>query len=472
MTDTTSGATPPETPSRVNRAYFTAWRWHFYAGLYVIPFLAMLAITGILMIWFTAIAPEYGDRIAVTPTAAAQSVTAQIVAAEAAHPGSHAVKYIAPYDAQTPAIVRVQDGDTARMLAIDPYSGAVMADRPEAGTWNEWLTNLHGEILWGGNGGPGDALIEIAASLGMVMLVTGLYLSWPRGGASWRSVFVPDLAARGRKFWKSLHLTTGVWMSLMLVFFLLTGLSWAGIWGGKLVQPWSSFPAAKWDAVPLSDETHAAMNHTAREEVPWTLELTPLPESGSQTGVQLLPHGTPVTFETVMAGARALGFDARVQVSAPADGKGVWTLSRDSMSYDSPVPTDDRTVHIDQYTGKVLADVRFADYPAMGKAMAVGIAAHEGQMGLWNVVLNFVVCGAFLLTCVAGVVLWWKRRPVAAGRLAAPPQGPEGGLWKGGLIVAVIVALAFPMGGAAILAVLALDALVLKRLPGLKRMLS
>ena len=29
--------------ARPNRHYFTAWRWHFYAGLYVIPFLLVLA---------------------------------------------------------------------------------------------------------------------------------------------------------------------------------------------------------------------------------------------------------------------------------------------------------------------------------------------------------------------------------------------------------------------------------------------
>lgn len=472
MTVSTPGASPSEAPSRLNSFYFTAWRWHFYAGLYVVPFLLMLAVTGALMVWFTAIDSEYGDRIAVTPTAAAQSVSAQISAAEAAHPGSHADKYIAPRDAETPAIVRVQDGETARMLAVDPYSGAIVSDRTEAGTWNDWLTNLHGEILWGGNGGPGDTLVEIAASLGVMMLVTGIYLAWPRNGKGLRDLLVPDLAARGRTFWKSLHLTSGVWASVFLGFFLLTGMSWTGVWGGKIVQPWSSFPAEKWDAVPLSDETHAAMNHTAQEEVPWVLELTPLPASGSQAGVQLLPMGTPVTFETVMAGARALGFDARVQVSAPADKTGVWTLSRDSQSYDSPNPTTDRTVHIDQYTGKVLADVRFEDYPLMGKMMAVGIAQHEGQLGLWSVALNLAVCATLVLSSVAGVVLWWKRRPVGAGRLAAPPRGPDAAVWKTGLVVAALLALAFPLGGAAIVTVLALDALVLRHLPALKRVLS
>lgn len=50
MTDTTQGANAPGAPSGVNKLYFAAWRWHFYAGLYVIPFLIMLAVTGALMV--------------------------------------------------------------------------------------------------------------------------------------------------------------------------------------------------------------------------------------------------------------------------------------------------------------------------------------------------------------------------------------------------------------------------------------
>lgn len=47
---------------------------------------------------------------------------------------------------------------------------------------------------------------------------------------------VPNLAARGRALWKSLHQTAATRMALVLVFFLLSGLAWAGIWGGKFVQ--------------------------------------------------------------------------------------------------------------------------------------------------------------------------------------------------------------------------------------------
>ncbi len=48
--------------------YFAAWRWHFYAGLYVAPFLAMLAITGLIMLWSSVLYGRDGEKtFPVTP---------------------------------------------------------------------------------------------------------------------------------------------------------------------------------------------------------------------------------------------------------------------------------------------------------------------------------------------------------------------------------------------------------------------
>ena len=128
------------------------------------------------------------------------------------------------------------------------------------------------------------------------------------------------------------------------------------------MQGWSTFPAEKWDNVPLSDATHAGMNHTAAEEVPWALEQTPMPESGSDAGVTGVPQGQPVTLQTVAALARTLGFDGRFQLAVPAAAAGVWTIRRDSVSRASTDPTSDRTVHVDRYSGRILAAVGFAHY--------------------------------------------------------------------------------------------------------------
>lgn len=258
-------------------------------------------------------------------------------------------------------------------MLVNPYSAAVVDQFPANAGWYAFANDIHGSLLLGE---WGDLLIEAAASLGLMLVASGLYLHWPRRGVA--RGFVPDLAARGRSLWKSLHGTVGLWISAMLVVFLVSGLSWTGIWGDKFVQAWSTFPAAKFDA-PLSDKTHAEMNHGAAKEVPWALEQTPMPMSGSLAGMAAIDG--PVTVDAVAAFARGLGFQGRFQMALPGDDAGVFTISHDSMSNDGPDPWADRTVHIDQYTGRVLADVRFAEYSVYGQAMAVGIAFHEGDMG-------------------------------------------------------------------------------------------
>jgi uncharacterized iron-regulated membrane protein len=460
----------PRAPIALDRRlYFAVWRWHFYAGLYVIPFIAMLAITGLAMLWFTAVAPEYGEFLRVTPQQQALPPSAQAQAALAAHPGSAISKYIAPWDAESPAIIRVASEHRSHMVAVDPYDGSILRDTVEGDTWNELAKTIHGSLLLGD---VGDWLIEIAAGFGVILVATGLYLWWPRSGQGIGTMLVPDFASRGRALWKSLHQVTGFWFSLILVFFLISGLSWTGVWGTKLVQAWSTFPAEKWDAVPLSEVNHEHMNHGAEKGVPWALEQTPMPMSGSNAGSPGVPEDSAVTLDAVAALGRSLGFEGRFQIAFPGTGAGVYTLSQDSQSYDSTHPTADRTVHVDQYTGKVLADVRFDDYGLGGKAMAVGIALHEGTMGWWNVALNAIYLLAVLFLVVSGVVMWWKRRPSDAARLGAPPMPAFTPAARTALVLMLVLSLAFPLTAAVLVAVLLLDVLVIQNIRPLAKILS
>ncbi len=337
--------------SSANPFYFAAWRWHFYAGLYVIPFFIMLAITGLGMLWIGYIDGRDGERIPVVPQEAALSISAQSDAALASIPGGTLKQYVAPRSDDLAAIFRVDlDGD-AKMVVVDPYTAEVLDTFSRRAGWYDFMDGLHSDIMIGF---VGDRMIEIAASLGMVLIATGLYMWWPRGEGGWRKAFIPSLG-RGRALWKSLHGTVGIWISVVLVFFLISGLAWTGIWGSKMTQSWSQFPAEKWDNVPLSDQTHASLNHD-RKEVPWALELTPLPASGSMAGVAVLESGTVLDINTMDMLARKIGFEGRYQMNLPKGETGVWTFSRDSMNSDSTSPTADRTVHVDQYTGKILAD--------------------------------------------------------------------------------------------------------------------
>lgn len=463
MTPTNHDAQPA---GRANKFYFIAWRWHFYAGLYVIPFLLVLAVTGLTMLWISWMAGVGGERTQVDPVGAPVTIAALQAAAQDAVADGAATQYIAPLSEHHAATFVVEGADGATGVVMDPYTAEVLDSFAWRAGWYDFASDIHGTLMLGSFG---DWMIEIAASLALVLVASGLYLHWPRNETGWRKTLVPQFSARGRTFWKSLHGVVGFWISALLILFLLSGLSWTGVWGSKMVQAWNSFPAEKWGA-PLSDATHADMNHNGVEEVPWALEQTPLPASGSLTGVAAVQGD--VTLDKVARFAQTLEFDGRFQINIPQEATAVWTISHDSMSNDGPKPTQDRTIHIDRYTGNVLADVGFADYTPYAKAMAVGIALHEGDMGVLNLALNTAFCLSVLLVSASGLVLWWKRRPASARTLSAPPRPTDMPFWKGAAALVVALGVMFPMAGAAIVVVLLIDATLFRLAPVMKRAVS
>ncbi len=174
MTTETVDAVP-----RTNAFYFAAWRWHFYAGLYVAPFLIMLAVTGLIMLWVSATTELSGERGYVTPTGTPMAVSAQAASAVAVVPGGAVSQYIAPMGTDRVAVFKVDAGDAAMAVVVDPYTAAVTETFPWRAGWYDFATDIHGSLLIGN---IGDIMIEIAASLGSILVVTGVYLWWPRNG--------------------------------------------------------------------------------------------------------------------------------------------------------------------------------------------------------------------------------------------------------------------------------------------------
>ena len=426
----------------------------------------MLAATGLIMLWISWSAGVGGERATVTPQGEPLAVSALQQAVERTVSGGSAAQYIEPLDVDRVATFVLSVDEATTAVLVNPYTSEILQTFAWRAGWYDFFNKIHGTLLLGT---LGDLLIEIAASLAIIMVATGLYLHWPRNGAGWRDTLLPRLSARGRTFWKSLHGALGLWISAILVVFLISGLSWAGVWGERMVQAWNTFPAEKWGA-PLSDDTHASMNHEGVHEVPWGLEQAPLPASGSLAGIDAIEGD--VTIDSVADFARSLGFVGRFQVNIPSDDTGVWTISHDSMSNDGPDPSADRTLHIDQYSGNVLADVRYSDYSAYAKAMAWGIAFHEGDLGVWNLVLNTVFCLSVIVVSLSGLVMWWKRRPSNAARLAAPPRPRDLPTWKAAAALVVVLGIAFPMAGLAILVALLVDFTLLRFMPRMRRALS
>lgn len=445
--------------------YNQAWRWHFYAGLFVIPFMIMLAVTGSIYLFKPQLDNLlYSDLMQVRP--AGQSLTAdqQLEKVRQAFPQATVSQYLPPVDAEHSAqFVASLDGRKTNLF-LDPYSGEVLGTQDAENNLQAIARSLHGTLLIGTFG---DRLIELAAGWAIVLVVSGLYLWWPRG-QSMRGVFWPRLANRGRLFWRDLHAVTGFWGSLLLLFMLLTGMTWTGFWGEKFADVWNRFPAAMWNEVPKSEQQARSLNSAADQTVAWAVENTPLPVSDPHAAHK--GHGTSgvaanagqVSLQQVVDTARERGVVPGYSITLPADATGVF-----SIAVFADDPRNDATLHLDQYSGKVLADIRWQDYGLVAKSVEMGVVLHEGKFfGLANQLLMFGVCLLILLSAVSGLVMWWKRRP--QGSLGVPPLRHDLPLWKTAVVIMIGLGIAFPLVGMSLLVVWALDWLVLSRIGGSK----
>ncbi len=182
-----------------NKLYFAAWRWHFYAGLYVIPFLVMLAVTGLIMLSISMSGRD-GEWISVVPTGDVMAVSTLSQAAVDAVPNGELVQYVAPRAADLAAIFRFDAGDDAIMLAVNPYTGEVLSEMSRRAGWYDFANDIHRTLLLGV---AGDRMIEITASLAIVLIVSGLYLWWPRDGRGlgcWFPIWPPVEGRSGKHF--------------------------------------------------------------------------------------------------------------------------------------------------------------------------------------------------------------------------------------------------------------------------------
>jgi len=472
-----------EALARSKSRYFLTWRWHFYAGLFVIPFMLMLSLTGLVMLFDDEIEfSRYQSVLAVTPEVETLPASLQMEKVLAAYPNTMVTQLIPAKSSELANrfSIMFESGKTL-FVTVNPYNGDIIGTIDRSDSWYELANDIHGTLLLGD---WGDYLIEIAASLGVILLVTGVYLWLPRDKASKAGFLKIRMASGPRILMRDLHANIGGLLSFVLLFFFISGLAWASVWGGAFVQAWSSFPAEKWDNVPLSTQDHTSMNHGSEEEMPWNLEQTLMPESHDHAAMLTagaVQHDTKMIHDMhtdvklgvdqILAQAKTLGF-TQFKLNFPRSETGVYTLAANTMSGDITDPRLDRTTHIDQYSGRVLADVTWNEYNPMAKFMAAGIALHQGDVSVLNKVVNVLFCLAFIFIAISGAVMWWIRRPAGKKVLGAPPRFEHEGVWKVGLITIVALSFMLPMAGGTIVLVLFIDWLVFSRLDKLKLALN
>ncbi|HEY9213939.1 MAG TPA: PepSY domain-containing protein [Ancylobacter sp.] len=449
MTATTLSDAHPD--ARASSLYRAVWRWHFYAGLLVLPFMVLLAVTGGLYLFNDQIdALWHHDLKQVVARETPPLAPSMLVeAALKARPGT-VLKIVTPTAPTTSTEVVIKTAEGARRsVYVDPYDGSVLGELADRGTIMWLMRRLHSLVEFGP---VANGIIEIVGGWSILLVATGFYLWWPRrqrGG-----VLTVRGTPRKRVFWRDLHAVTGAVAGIAIGFMALSGMPWSVFWGAK-VNEWANstnygYPAGIYTNVPMSDE------HLAHATGPttWSLEQARMPES---TPAAAPAPGAPIGIDTAAAIFDRLGVAPGYALSLPGSVSGV---------YSATVYPDDlakqRVVHLDQYSGKPLIDMSYADYGPAAKAMEWGINVHMGQeFGLANQLVLLAVCLAIILMAVSAFVMWWKRRP--KGALGIPPAPVDRSVMLGLIAIMALVGIIFPLVGASLIVMLALDFLFARR---------
>jgi len=161
-------ATSANTRSANNaQQYRATWRWHFFAGVIVVPFLLVLAITGLVMVYYTSVQTPLGERIVVEvqeqePTSPMQ----QLAAASDALPGATVTQYISAHSASSSAQFELTRAEDAYAVDVDPYSNEVLRVVDKNRTPYALAHRIHGSLLLED---VGDVVLEVVAVLLVVM---------------------------------------------------------------------------------------------------------------------------------------------------------------------------------------------------------------------------------------------------------------------------------------------------------------
>jgi len=424
------------------RLYRTLWRWHFYAGLMVMPLILLLSLTGALYLFKPQVERWEERAYQGLPLAGAVSPNAQAEAAIAAFPGSRFQSYRLPEQRGDAAMIHLAlaDGAAMRDVFVSPQGRVLGSMDPERRVI-AIDHDIHGQLLLGR---AGSWIVELAASWAIVMILTGLYLWWPRGrrlaGVVW-----PRLGHGKRAMWRDLHAVTGFWVVGFALVLLVTGLPWTDAWGSafKAVRGEMGWVKGKQDWTiggrPPSGGEHAEHDHRA---------MLRMQASGAA-----MP-----SLGQIVARAQRVHLPFPVIVSAPGADM-AWTVKSDTQNRPLRV-----TIRYDMATGKQLSREVFADKHGIDRAVGYGVAWHEGQLFGWvNQLAGLLTAVMLIMLVVSGFVMWRRRRPEAL--LGAPPASHGPARMRGVVVIMLGLAVLLPLFAVSLVVLWVADRILLPRVP-------
>ena len=448
---------PRPAPEPGGRFYRVVWRWHFYAGLIVAPVLLIASLTGAALVFERELKQSLWPQryVAGSSGEVKLPLRTQIAAARAAAAGAGTGGELRlagisigelPRSTTVATFDRPGGGEGEIAVAVDPYAGVVQAVFDEDDDPFHTLLDLHRTLL---AGTVGRHVVELATGWTTVLIVSGVYLWWPRKsnagnsgsngsngtGRRVRGTILPRVRAPAYTVLRDLHAIPGALAAVPLLIIFAGGLVFSATNGGIL----------QW---------HMARTGTMPAVFRDPPKSTPIPGLPPDAALANALDGV----DRALAMYQRPGWGLESSAPATPDASFGLFIVRHA---DGPVDFDG--VAVDQYTGAHLDHFSHVNAAPSFDLMRYGYALHTGSiLGTPTKILAVAVCLALAAATITGVAMWWTRRPPARlglpARSTAPTRTPRAAVWTiTGLGVLI------PALGASILLILLAEAAARRR---------
>lgn len=389
--------------------YNWVWKWHLIAGLFSLPIVLILSITGIIYLFKDNYEKvQYEEVTKVKPTKKSISYQEQWVIAQSLWDKTSDALILNENKEEATEFTSGMFSHKSRFL-LDQYSGKEKGRIDLKKTDMHKVRKLHGELLLGSFG---TKIVELVASWMVVLIITGIYLFWPRGRGI-KGLFQIRTNQSKRILFKDIHAVTGFWFSALLLLILAGGLPWTDIFGS----------CYKW----VQDSTN-----------------TGFPATWNSRSVQSTQNGDPLHLDFFVTKARELNLSGKISIHLPQSPKSVYSVSNQTAELSKM-----KMLHFDQYSGELIKSHTWEDIGLMMKTRLWVMAFHQGEFGLWNFILVLLTAIALLIMSLAGLISYFKRKP--KGNWGVPNSSHDVNFGMGIIALICILGMILPVFGASLI---------------------
>lgn len=261
---------------------------------------------------------------------------------------------------------------------INPYTAEILPNIKGEGFF-KFVENIHRRLALGD---VGKQIVAISVVSLLLLMISGIYIYWPRIKHAFLSSLTFKFKHKGRAFLSTMHSALGLWVIPFYLLSSLTGLTWSYEWYNNSL--YSIAGVQKEKRMPPSDQRND-MNKGANIQVSY---------ENIQRAVELFDKNVD-SYE-------------KSNIRFNSD-KGVYTLN-----YLSKNSSHDRAlnkIELNIETNEVLKHEKFEDKPLKEQLLKSILALHTGEyFGIIGKIAMFITSSLMALFTITGFMMYIQRK--------------------------------------------------------------